>query len=104
MQLKTFFTFLFFIGSVLAFSQEKFTVSGTISEAETGETLIGVNVIIPSLQTGTVTNQYGYYSITLPKGEYEIVYSSIGFAAQKALGTLMAGFRSLLPSLFALMM
>tara|TARA_R100000988_G_scaffold88851_1_gene52159 strand:- start:48 stop:2414 length:2367 start_codon:yes stop_codon:yes gene_type:complete len=83
MQLKKLFTFLFFLGTALAFSQEKFTISGTISEAETGETLIGVNVIIPSLQTGTVTNQYGYYSITLPKGEYEIVYSSIGFAAQK---------------------
>ena len=83
MQLKKLFTFLLFLGTALAFSQEKFTISGTISEAETGETLIGVNVIIPSLQTGTVTNQYGYYSITLPKGEYEIVYSSIGFAAQK---------------------
>lgn len=83
MQLKKLFTFLLFLGTALAFSQEKFTISGTISEAETGETLIGVNVIIPSLQTGTVTNQYGYYSITLPKGEYEIMYSSIGFAPQK---------------------
>ncbi|MCB0467879.1 MAG: TonB-dependent receptor, partial [Aequorivita sp.] len=81
--MKKILTFLVFFGSFTAFSQEKFTLSGTISEAETGETLIGVNVIIPSLQTGTVTNQYGYYSITLPKGEYEIVYSSIGFAAQK---------------------
>ncbi|MCB0455316.1 MAG: carboxypeptidase-like regulatory domain-containing protein, partial [Aequorivita sp.] len=69
--MKKILTFLVFFGSFTAFSQEKFTLSGTISEAETGETLIGVNVIIPSLQTGTVTNQYGYYSITLPKGEYE---------------------------------
>lgn len=81
--MKKLLTFLFFIGSIAAFAQEKFTISGTISEADTGETLFGVNVIVPSLQTGTVTNQYGYYSITLPKGDYEIVYSSIGFAAQK---------------------
>src|SRR5690606_27593380 len=81
--LKKILTFLLFFGSFTAFAQEKFTISGTISEADTGETLIGVNVIIPSLQTGTVTNQYGYYSITLPKGDYEIVYSSIGFASQK---------------------
>ncbi len=81
--MKKIFFILLFLGSVATFAQEKFTLSGTISEAETGETLIGVNVIIPSLQTGTVTNQYGYYSITLPKGEYEIVYSSIGFATQK---------------------
>ena len=81
--LKKILFFFIFFGSLSAFSQEKFTLSGTISEAETGETLIGVNVIIPSLQTGTVTNQYGYYSITLPTGEYEVVYSSIGFAPQK---------------------
>ncbi|QQX75714.1 MULTISPECIES: TonB-dependent receptor [Aequorivita] len=81
--MKKILTFLLFLGSFIAFGQEKYTISGTISEADTGETLIGVNVIIPSLQTGTVTNQYGYYSITLPKGDYEIVYSSIGFATQK---------------------
>jgi len=81
--LKKILTFLLFLGSFTTFAQEKFTISGTISEVDTGETLIGVNVIIPSLQTGTVTNQYGYYSITLPKGDYEIVYSSIGFATKK---------------------
>lgn len=67
----------------MVFSQEKFTLSGTISEEESGETLFGVNVIIPALQTGTVTNQYGFYSITLPRGDYEVYYSSIGFATQK---------------------
>jgi hypothetical protein len=71
------------MGSLSAAAQEKFTISGTISEESTGETLIGVNVLVPSLQTGTVTNQYGFYSLTLPKGEYEILYSSIGFASQK---------------------
>lgn len=81
--MKKIFTFLFFLGSIAGFAQEKFTLSGTISEAETGETLFGVNVTIPSLQTGTVTNQYGYYSITLPKGDWEIYYSSIGYATQK---------------------
>ena len=81
--MKKILTILFFFGSIAIFSQEKFTLSGTISEEDSGETLFGVNVIIPELQTGTVTNQYGYYSITLPKGEYEVYYSSIGFATQK---------------------
>jgi len=81
--LKKLLILLLFFGNIAVFSQEKFTISGTISEAENGETLIGVNVIVPSLQTGTVTNQYGYYAITLPKGDYEIIYSSLGFAAQK---------------------
>ncbi|MDN3725507.1 TonB-dependent receptor [Aequorivita sp. SDUM287046] len=83
--MKKLLPFLLCLISFSAFTQEKFTLSGIISESETGETLIGVNVIIPSLQTGTVTNQYGYYSITLPQGEYEVIYSSIGFAAQKIL-------------------
>lgn len=64
------------------YAQEKYTLSGTITEASSGETLIGVNVIIPSLQTGTITNEYGFYSITLPKGEYNFVFSSLGYASK----------------------
>ncbi|PKA81924.1 outer membrane receptor protein involved in Fe transport [Ulvibacter sp. MAR_2010_11] len=70
-------------GTIILHAQERYTLSGTVSEADTGETLIGVNVLIPSLQTGTVTNQYGFYSITLPEGDYEIFYSNLGFATQK---------------------
>ncbi|HLW33173.1 MAG TPA: TonB-dependent receptor [Aequorivita sp.] len=81
--MKNIIAVLFLFGSLIASSQEKFTISGIISEAESGETLFGVNVIIPTLQTGTVTNEYGFYSITLPKGEYEVYYSSIGFTTQK---------------------
>lgn len=61
-------------------SQEKYTLSGTVSEAATGETLISVNVLIPELNAGTITNEYGFYSITLPEGTYKLIYSSIGFA------------------------
>ena len=58
-------------------------MSGVVSEAETGETLFGVNVLIPEFQMGTVTNEYGFYSITLPKGDVEIIYSSLGFTTEK---------------------
>lgn len=68
-----------FLISALAFSQEKYTLSGVVSEASSGETLLNVNVIIPSLQTGTVTNEYGFYSITLPEGTYEVYFSNVGF-------------------------
>ncbi|RMA64934.1 TonB-dependent receptor [Ulvibacter antarcticus] len=74
--------FLLF-GSLSIFAQEKFTLSGTVSEDATGETVIGVNVIIPELQTGAITNEYGFYSITLPKGNYEVFYSNLGFATRK---------------------
>ena len=54
------------------FAQEKFTLSGVIQDQETNETLIGVTVFFPELNTGTSTNEYGFYSITLPKGNYKI--------------------------------
>ena len=71
-------------------AQEKFTLSGTISEAQSGETMIGVNVLIPALQTGVVTNQYGFYSITLPKGTHQVIYTSLGFESYTQTITLNA--------------
>ncbi|MCZ6522213.1 MAG: hypothetical protein O6848_12025, partial [Bacteroidetes bacterium] len=41
-------------------AQEKFTVSGTITDNEAGEALIGANVNVPALKTGTNTNNYGF--------------------------------------------
>ena len=66
----------------MAFSlqaQNKFTLSGTVSEANSNETLIGVTIAFPSLKTGVTTNEYGFYSITLPEGEYNVVVSYLGF-------------------------
>ncbi len=60
-------------------AQEKFTISGTVSDIKSNETLIGVNIIFPETQSGTTTNEYGFYSITLPKGEYQVVVSYLGF-------------------------
>lgn len=79
---------LLMLGCALASAQQKFTLSGIVTETATGETLIGVNVIISELRTGTITNEYGFYSITLPEGDYEVVYSSLGFTAKKTVVTL----------------
>jgi hypothetical protein len=67
---------------VFAFAKansQKFTLSGTVTEQSTGETLLNVTVAIPELSTGTITNEYGFYSITLDAGTYNVTYSSIGF-------------------------
>tara|TARA_R110002072_G_scaffold261258_1_gene419853 strand:- start:2175 stop:4562 length:2388 start_codon:yes stop_codon:yes gene_type:complete len=79
---KVILSLLLLFGTI-GWSQEKFTLSGTVSEEDSGETLIGVNVIIPEIQAGAITNEYGFYSITLPEGEYEIFYSSLGFNTKK---------------------
>lgn len=77
-------TFFIFILTVFSsFSQEKFTLSGTIIDSKNNETLIGVNLYIPSLKIGTTTNEYGFYSLSAPKGEYEIEISYVGYQTVK---------------------
>lgn len=71
--------FLFILTIFNSFSQEKFTLSGTISDSKNNETLIGVNIYIPALKIGTNTNEYGFYSLSVPKGEYEIEISYVGY-------------------------
>ena len=60
---------------------QNFTLSGFIKDERTGETLIGVNVYNKvSVAQGTSTNTYGFYSLTLPKGQYTIKISYVGYA------------------------
>jgi len=61
------------------YSQQKHTISGTVREAVSNETLIGVTIAIQDLRTGTTTNEYGFYSITLPEGDYNLIVSYLGF-------------------------
>lgn len=72
--LTTFLSFFF------TYSQEKFTLSGTIADSKNNETLLGVNIYFPELNTGATTNEYGFFSITLPKGTYTMYVSYLGFA------------------------
>ncbi|MCW2119898.1 TonB-dependent receptor [Flavobacterium sp. 7A] len=78
-----FLTYSFFTfaqdNSDIELSKQKYTLSGTISDTKNNETLIGVNIYIPETQSSINTNQYGFYSITLPQGSYTILVSYIGF-------------------------
>ena len=65
------------------FAQDKFTLSGVVTETATGETLIGVNISIPEINAGAISNAYGFYSITLPGDSYNVVFSSLGFITQQ---------------------
>ncbi|WP_233194501.1 TonB-dependent receptor [Aquimarina sp. I32.4] len=78
-QIYTLFGLLLFITPFSIYSQEKFTLNGIISEKSSNETLIGVNVLFPEIAKGVVTNEYGFYSITLPKGKYKLQISYLGF-------------------------
>jgi len=58
---------------------QKFTISGYISDFKNGEKLIGASVYLKNTTIGTLTNPYGFYSLTLPKGKYEVFYSITGY-------------------------
>ena len=59
------------------------TVSGYITDLSSGETLIGAGVLVEGtgkkVQTGAVTNAYGYYTLTIPRGKTSLQYSYVGY-------------------------
>ena len=64
--------------SISVFAQEKYTISGYVKEAETGEYLIGASVYIQENMQGVSTNQYGFYSLTVDEGSYTLDISFLG--------------------------
>lgn len=82
--LRKFLAILVIVSGVFsAQAQEKVTLSGYIRDAANGEELIGATVLVSSTGTGSTSNLYGFYSITVPAGNYEIVYSYVGYESKK---------------------
>ncbi|MDO5105234.1 TonB-dependent receptor [Capnocytophaga sp.] len=80
--MKTALIGLFFIINTLLFSvfaQKKHTISGFVTEKGSKELLIGATVYFPQLKTGTVTNNYGFYSLLLVEGEHQLQCSYVGY-------------------------
>ncbi len=70
-------------GTLLAQTKaEKYTLSGYIRDANTGEDLIGATIKVKQLGAGAATNVYGFYSLTIPKGFYTFEISYIGYQTQ----------------------
>ncbi len=69
------------LAGLVSFAQKKQTVSGTVTDAKTGETLIGANIILLENHGASVlSNGYGFYSITAPENTYTLVASFSGYA------------------------
>ncbi|WP_421827593.1 TonB-dependent receptor [Larkinella sp.] len=75
--------FLLFFSDLPAWAQKpanRFTVSGYVREEGSQEALIGVNIYLPGTSTGTVTNTYGFYSLTLPaEDSVTLAFSFVGY-------------------------
>ncbi|MCB9500819.1 MAG: TonB-dependent receptor [Deferribacteres bacterium] len=61
------------------FAQNKITISGFIRDAGSGEALIGANIAIKGTNKGTASNEYGFYSLSIPEGEFSIIFRYIGY-------------------------
>ena len=65
--------------ALFATAQNKYTLSGYVRDSLSGETLIGASITISGENKGINSNQYGFYSITLPAGTYPVVVSFVGY-------------------------
>lgn len=82
---QQFLTLLFctFFSLLYAQAQQKYTINGTIKDMANGETLFGATVYLKGTTYGTTTNTYGFFSLTVPEGDYELIVSYIGYEDQK---------------------
>jgi hypothetical protein len=77
-QLRLSFVLLTIALSTAIHAQKKYTISGTIKSQLKGESIISASVRVLNYQAGTSTNEYGFYSLVLPSGDYSLVVSSVG--------------------------
>src|SRR5688500_18703453 len=68
--------------ALCANAQEKFTLSGYVRDSLSGETLIGATVSVNGHGKGIASNQFGFYSITLPRGTYLVIATFAGYEMQ----------------------
>lgn len=80
---RTFIVFLLLFQGLITFSQQKYTLSGTITDASSGEDLIGAAVSIQNHNFTAISNSYGFYSISIPEGDYTIYINQMGYAKQE---------------------
>lgn len=74
---------LFFMTASAMSEPVNYTISGYIKDASNGEELIGVTVYVDEISNGTITNPYGFYSLTLPSGVYHLSFRYIGYQTEK---------------------
>lgn len=69
------------LGLKVVVAQDQVTVNGYVRAMATGEEMIGASLHFPELQAGTITNEYGFYSMDLPEGPHRVVVSYMGYVS-----------------------
>jgi len=68
--------------SFCTYAQTKFTISGTVRAGKTGESAIRATILVSGQHLGITTNEYGFYSLTLPAGHYTLIISAVSMQPQ----------------------
>ena len=68
---------------ITTLNAQNHTISGYITDAQTGEKLIGATVFLPDTKQGVVTNNYGFYSFTTKRNKFKLTYSFVGYNQQQ---------------------
>ena len=77
--MKKIFLLVIFLFSLNINSQNNFTLSGYVLDSQTNELVIGASVIIDELNIGTITNSYGFFSITVKEGNFSVKTQNLGY-------------------------
>ena len=78
-----YFILLLFVCSGLEAQVKSYTVSGNVSDAGSGEDLIGASISETGTHQGAITNTYGYYSLSLPKGKHTLTITYLGYRSKE---------------------
>jgi outer membrane receptor protein involved in Fe transport len=81
-RLSKLFSTIFILFFSFLQAQDTFTINGVIKDASNNETLYGVNILVTNLNSGVVSNEYGFYSLILPKGTHKLLVSYLGYQEQ----------------------
>ena len=77
--MKRLFLYIFFLFNLSLNAQKNYTLSGYVLDSQSNELIIGSSVIVEGLNIGTITNSYGFFSITIEEGNYNIRIQNLGF-------------------------
>jgi len=93
MKYITFFILLLCVCSGVDAQEKSYTVSGSVSDISNGEDLIGASISDSDTHRGAITNTYGYYSLSLPKGKHTLTVTYLGYRPKEIPIELMADTR-----------
>ncbi|HRX11936.1 MAG TPA: TonB-dependent receptor, partial [Draconibacterium sp.] len=79
---KNYLLLCLFISLSIFSRAQKVTISGYVSDVATGEKLINANIFETENLSGTISNEYGFYSVTFPAGKIQLQYSFVGYERQ----------------------